>query len=69
MRKANNPLLDKRDQNILADFSKYFNKGLRPDVIYKKLSQKYFLSESTVTRIIQKQAKKTVNNNNNHGKK
>ncbi|WP_312340625.1 hypothetical protein [Sphingobacterium sp.] len=66
---AKTPLLEKRAENILKDFTRLFNQGLRTEVIYQKLSEKYFLAENTVTKIVRSQARKTVKNNNNHVKK
>lgn len=53
----NRPILEKRDQQILSDFTKLFKKGFRTDIIFQKLSDKYFLSERTLTLIVRKEAK------------
>jgi N-glycosylase/DNA lyase len=52
-------LLDKRNEKMYKEFEAYFNNdGLRMDVIYKKLSEKYYLGVSRIAKIIVEQAKK-----------
>lgn len=41
-----------RDQAILKAYNKEYAKGLRPDVIMKKLAPKFFLSEKTIYRVL-----------------
>jgi hypothetical protein len=58
MKKTKRPILVKRDLSIYSEFERLFNeKGLRIEVIYKKLSLKYFLSEQSIQKIVLNQAK------------
>jgi hypothetical protein len=53
-----NKLSEKRNKIIYQEFEKLFNNdGLRMDVIYSKLSEKWFLSTAMIGRIVVAQAK------------
>ncbi|MBU0695956.1 MAG: hypothetical protein KKE39_05455 [Bacteroidetes bacterium] len=52
-------LSEKRNEKIYQEFENLFNdKGLRIDVIYNKLSERYFISASRIGKIVVEQAKK-----------
>ncbi len=47
------PKLSKRNEQIFKQFEKMFNvDGLRIDVIYSRLSDKYFLSSQSIQKIV-----------------
>ena len=51
-------LLAKKYADIASDFVKMFTvDGMRPGVIYYKLSEKYYLDQGTIFRIVYQQTK------------
>jgi Mor family transcriptional regulator len=51
-------LQNKRNQAIFNEYAEMWGKqGMREDLIFEKLSEKYFLCRDTVYRIILKQSK------------
>jgi hypothetical protein len=47
-----NEMNAKRNEAIMADFAVLWGSGLREELIYPKLSEKYFLCHSTIYRIV-----------------
>lgn len=48
--------IKKRNVAVLNDFRQLFKKGLRLDVIYERLANKYFLATGTIQKIVNKEA-------------
>jgi len=62
------PKLVERDKIIFKEFEMLFNiKGLRMEVIYARLSVKFYLSEQSIQKIVLKTAK-TIDTRQNTGK-
>lgn len=59
MKTANSIHKQKRDASILNDYRRFFNDGLRQEVIYQRLSDKYYLAESSLVKIVRSEARKT----------
>jgi Mor family transcriptional regulator len=51
-------LNEKRNEAIMEDFASLWGSGLREELIYPQLSEKYYLSLSTLYRIVLAHSKK-----------
>ncbi|MET4080092.1 hypothetical protein ABIB40_000032 [Pedobacter sp. UYP30] len=49
---------EKRNGEILKDFRAMYNKGYRVEVIFKRLSDRYFIAPETAQKITYAEAKK-----------
>lgn len=50
--------LQNRNEAILKDFVKLYSSGYRPDVIFERLSKKYFIAPETIQKITNREAKR-----------
>ncbi|HEK20688.1 hypothetical protein [Mucilaginibacter sp.] len=65
---TNQTLLNKRNQALFNEYAEMWGKqGMREDLIFEKLSEKYFLCRDTVYRIILKQSKTSKNHEDESG--
>lgn len=62
---TNQVLVKKRNQALFNDYAEMWGKqGMREDLIFEKLSEKYFLCRDTVYRLILKQSKTAKQSDN-----